>query len=364
MVHAGRPPLTLLLTNEDVLRVLDPRACIDALEIAFRDLAAGEAVNRPRSHTYTPLGDGHWYLFKSMDGSVPRLGVHAIRLSSDHTYEHTVDGKRRRDKIPLAPGARFVGLVLLFDIHTLEPLAILQDGELQRMRVGCTSALAAKHLARPDARRVALIGSGWQAETQLVALASVRELDAVRVFSRRPEAAAAFAERVSRRIGRPIEVAPTAREAVDGADIVACATNSNDPVIDGSWLAAGQHVGSVQSHELDMPTIERADVIVVRSADPATFHHPPGNAPVEAAEVKHLAPRLASKTVELGDVVRGRAGRRGPSDVTLFTGGGLGASSGLGIQFAAVADTIYRAARERHLGREIPTDQLTETAKP
>lgn len=356
--------MTLLLTNEDVLRVLDARACIDALEVAFADLAAGEAVNRPRSHTYTPLGDGHWYLFKSMDGSVPRLGVHAIRLSSDHTHEHAVDGKRRRDKVPLAPGARFVGLVLLFDIRTLEPLAILQDGELQRMRVGCTSALAAKHLARSDARAVGLIGAGWQAETQLAALACVRDLEDVRVFSRRAAAAAAFADRVSRRIGRPVRAVASAREAAEGADIVACATNSNDPVIDGAWLVPGQHVGSVQSHELDLATIERADVIVVRSADPATFHHPPGNAPVEAAEVKRLAPRLQAKVVELGDVVGGHAGRRRADDVTLFTGGGLGASSGLGIQFAAVADTIYRAAKEEGLGREIPTEWLTETAKP
>lgn len=121
--------MTLLLSNEDVLRVLDPQACIDALEVAFRDLAADEAVNRPRSHTYTPLGDGHWYLFKSMDGSVPRLGVHAIRLSSDHTHEFARDGKRRREKLAMAPGGRYVGLVLLFDIRTLEPLAILQDGD-------------------------------------------------------------------------------------------------------------------------------------------------------------------------------------------------------------------------------------------
>jgi ornithine cyclodeaminase/alanine dehydrogenase-like protein (mu-crystallin family) len=157
--------MTLLLSNDDVLRVLDPRACIDALEVAFADLATGDAVNRPRSHTYTPLGGGHWYLFKSMDGSVPRLGVQAIRLSSDHTHEREQDGKRRRDKLALAPGGRYVGLVLLFDIRALEPLAILQDGELQRMRVGCTSALAAKHLSRETSRVVGLIGSGWQAET-------------------------------------------------------------------------------------------------------------------------------------------------------------------------------------------------------
>ena len=73
MAHAGRAPLTLLLTNEDVLAVLDPRACIDALEAAFADLASGEAVHRPRSHTMTPLGEGHGHLVKSMDRAVPPL---------------------------------------------------------------------------------------------------------------------------------------------------------------------------------------------------------------------------------------------------------------------------------------------------
>jgi alanine dehydrogenase len=356
--------MTLLLSNEDVLRVVDPVSCIEALEVAFRDLAAGEAVNRPRSHTYTPLGDGHWYLFKSMDGSVPRLGVHAIRLSSDHTHELTRDGERRREKLALAPGGRYVGLVLLFDIRTLEPLAITQDGELQRTRVGCTSALAAKHLSRPDSHVVGLIGSGWQAATQLLALTKVREVREVRAYSTNADRLRAFCRDISPRVRFEVHPVGSAREAIEGADIVACATNSHDPVLDGAWLAPGQHVGSVQSHELDDATIDRASVVVVRSLDPATFHHPPGRAPVEASEVRAVDDRLRAKMVELGEVVWGRAGRRSSDDVTLFTGGGLGASSGLGIQFAAVANAVYRAAKASGLGREIPTEWLTETAKP
>lgn len=344
--------------------MIDPRASIAALEVAFGDLAAGVAVDRPRSHTYTPLGDGHWYLFKSMDGSVPRLGVQAIRMSSDHTHEFAREGKRRREKLAMAPGGRYVGLVLLFDIHTLEPLAIIQDGELQRMRVGCTSALAAKHLARADASAVGLIGSGWQAETQLVALAAVRHLREIRAYSTNPERLRAFCRLVTPKVGVEVRPVASAREAVEDADIVVCATNSHDPVVDGAWLVPGQHLNSVQSHELDDRTLERADVVVVRSHQPATFHHPPGNAPVEAAEVRHVDARLRAKMAELGEVVRGRAGRRSSRDITLFTGGGLGASSGLGIQFAAVADAVYRAAKAAGLGREIPTDQLTETAKP
>lgn len=356
--------MTLLLSNEDVLRVMDLDACIDALEHAFRDLARGEAVNRPRSHTYTPLGDGHNYLFKSMDGSVPRLGVHAIRMSSDHTHEFARGGIRRREKEARAPGGRYVGLVILFDIATLVPLAILQDGELQRTRVGCTSAVAAKHLSRPDARRVGIIGSGWQAATQLRALARVRGLERVVAYSTDPERVRRFCAEIAPLVGVPVTPAASAREAIRGADIVVLATNSHDPVIDGAWLEPGQHVGSVQSHELDDATLHRAGAIVVRSEDPATFHFPPGRGPIEATEIRELPERLRAKVVTLGDVLLGHGGRSAPSDVTLFTGGGLGASSGLGIQFAATAHAVYRAALAAGVGRDLPTDWFTETAKP
>jgi ornithine cyclodeaminase/alanine dehydrogenase-like protein (mu-crystallin family) len=356
--------MTLILDNADVERVLTVEACLASLEVAFRDYADGQAVNRPRSHTYTALGEGHHYLFKSMDGSLPRYGVHAIRLSSDHVHELTRDGRRRREKLPLAPGSRYVGLVMLFDIHSLEPLAIIQDGYLQRLRVGCTSALAARCLARQEASVVGLIGSGWQAGAQLLAIRQVRPVKAYRAYSLNTERLRAFCAEFSERLGQPVELVRSAREAVEGADIVACATNSQDPVLDGDWLAPGQHVGSVQGHELDRRTHERASLIVVRSREPATFHYAPGRAPVEAGEQKQLDERLGRKVVELSEVVTGRAGRRGPADITLFTGGGTGTSSGLGIQFAAVGYAVYEAARAAGLGREIPTDWFLESAKP
>ncbi len=356
--------MTLILSNDDVERVLTMEACLEALEVAFRDYAEGQAVNRPRSHTYTPLGDGHYYLFKSMDGSIPRYGVHAIRLSSDHTHEFTRGGKRRREKLALAPGNRYVGMVLLFDIHTLAPLAIIQDGYLQRLRVGCTSALAAKYLSRPESSVVGLIGSGWQAGAQLLALQKVRQVQEYRAYSTTTERLRAFCDEFSRRLGQEVRPVGSAREAVEGADIVACATNSHDPVFDGDWLVPGQHVGSVQGHELDWRTLERAAVICVRSREEATFHYPPGDVPVEVKERKTLDDNLQAMVVELGMIVTGRVGRRSPADITLFTGGGTGASSGLGIQFAAVGYAVYRAATAAGLGREIPTDWFLETAKP
>jgi ornithine cyclodeaminase/alanine dehydrogenase-like protein (mu-crystallin family) len=346
-----RDRVTLLLDNDDVRRVLRMREAIDALEGAFAELADGRAVNRPRSHTYTDLGEGRHYLFKSMDGALPSAGVHALRLSSDLTHEH--DG--RRDKIPAAPGGRFVGLVLLFDIETLVPLALVHDGELQRVRVGATSALAADRLARPDARVAAVVGAGWQAATQIAGLREVRALDEIRVYApRRRKHAAVCAEHGA-------TPAPSAREAIRGADVVALATNSHEPVLDGAWLEPGQHVGSVQGGELDAGTLRRADLVVARSRDQATYHFAPGHAPLGARR----DPTAGDvDVVELGEVVAGRAGRTSDGQITLFTGGGTGASSGLGIQFAAVAHAVYRAAAAAGLGRELPTEWFTQKEKP
>lgn len=354
--------MTLLLSNEDVLQLIEPLRCIEALELAFADLARGEAVNRPRSHTYTPLGDGHWYVMKTMDGSLPRYGVHALRLGSNRTHEFLQDGVRRREKLPLAPGHRFVGLVVLFDISTLEPLAIMQDGELQRWQVGCTSALAAKHLARGGPASVGLIGSGWQAETQLLALAKVRILREIRAYSKDPERLGAFCERLSQLLGQAVRPAGSPQEAIDGVDIVALATNARDPVIDGAWLRPGQHLNSISPQEFGATTLERATIIVVRNKQPAACLYPPGQAPWEAEEATPLDDALERKLVELGEVVCGRAGRSADEDVTVFAP--AGGTSGLGVTFAAVGHVVYQAAKARGIGRELPTEWFTETAKP
>jgi alanine dehydrogenase len=339
--------VTLLLNNDDVRAVLRMDDCIAALGRSFEDISEGNAVDRPRSHTYTDLGGGRHYLFKTMDGALPRLGVHALRLSSDLTHEH--DG--RRDKIPAAPGGHYVGLVMLFDQESLVPLALLHDGYLQRMRVGATSAVAADHLARPDAHTAALIGAGWQAGAQLEGLRAIRDLDEVRVFAPTREKLEAFCAE------HGATPAATAREAIEGADIVALATNAHVPVLDGEWLEPGQHVGSVQVREVDDRTLERADLIVQRSDVEPTFHFVDGHRPVEAGEV--TSPDR-EKTATLAEVVAGDVGRSSPDEITLFTGG----SAGLGTQFAAVAHTVYEAARTANIGRDLPTEWFTQAEKP
>jgi ornithine cyclodeaminase/alanine dehydrogenase-like protein (mu-crystallin family) len=335
--------VTLLLDNADVRAVLRMPDAIDALEAAFGDYARGDAVNRPRSHTYTHRGDDRHYLFKTMDGSLPRLGVHALRLTSDLTDES--GGKRI--KLAAAPGGRYVGLVLLFDLETLAPVALVHDGYLQRTRVGATSAIAARRLARSNARTVGLLGAGWQAGAQLEGLREVMELDEVRAYAPTRERLEAFC---AEHDATPVS---SARDAVEGADVVVLATNSQHPVLDGDWVAPGTHVNSVQRHELDETTVARAELVVVRSREEPTFHFAPGKAP-RAARSRGL-----NGVVELGDVVTGVVGRTRDDQITLFTGGG-----GLGIQFGAVAHVVYEAARSAGIGRELPTEWFTQEEKP
>src|ERR1700719_1609785 len=170
--------MTLILSNDDVGKLITMPECIDVLEEAYLELAEGRGISRTRSDCITPTGRADaLYSLKSMDGVVPKLGVGAVRINSDIVTWPKQGTNRRRGKVPAAPNGRYVGLVLLFSSDNGEPLAILPDGVLQRIRVGATNGLGIKYLARKDARAVGILGSGWQAATQLMAACAVRKIE-------------------------------------------------------------------------------------------------------------------------------------------------------------------------------------------
>jgi len=357
--------MTLTLNNAEIESLMGMDDYLEVLEQAFADLADGKAVTRPRSHTYTPIGEHRHYLFKSMDGSMPRYGVHALRLSSDVIEERVVDGKLRRDKLPAAPGKKWVGLVQLFSIHSGEPLAILQDGYLQRMRVGATSGIAAKYLSRPESKTVGIYGTGWQAGAQLIALCRVRSVESIKVYSTRKTNRTRFAEEMTRILGVPVTAVGDPRALAQDVDILVCATNSLSPVFDGDWLRPGMHVNSLQGGELDDVTIRRADVIAVRAKVKSSHHMVPGLVPGEVHKGARFRAEDEAKIQELGAIITGRApGRSAREQITLFGGSGTGGSSGLGIQFAAVAYRLYEKAKRAGVGREIPTEWFLEDVHP
>jgi len=352
--------MTLLLSNEDVEAALGMADCLEVMEAAYRDLGLQQGGNGVRSELLTPTSrDDALYSLLIMSGVSPRLGIGAVRINSDILTWPISPAGMQRVKVPAAPNDRYVGLVLLFSTHSGEPLAIYPDGVVQRMRAGATSGLAAKHLARPDARDVALLGTGWQAGGQLMAVCAVRKIERARCYSPRRDRCEAFAREMTAKLGIEITPVASAREAVPGADIVMCATNSMEPVFSAEWLEPGTHVSSLKRLELDAAVIGAADVVFTHVRDAEARIVRTAGADL-ARETEHQKTAFSSKIKqttlpELSDLLLGRKqGRRSDRDVTLFLN-----YAGIGYQFAAAGHVIYTKARERGLGRELDTDMLT-----
>ncbi|HEY4266193.1 MAG TPA: ornithine cyclodeaminase family protein [Micropepsaceae bacterium] len=357
--------MTLILSNTDIDSVLTMRECIDVLEDAYWELAHGRGVSRTRSDSFseTKRPDA-LYSLKSMDGIVPKLGVGAVRINSDIITWPKQGENERRVKVPSAPDARYVGLVLLFSTETGEPLAIFPDGVMQRMRVGAANALGVKYLARPKARQVAILGSGWQAGAQLMGVCAVRDVEIIRCYSPNAQHCDAFAQEWSARLGVRVMPVPRAEDAIAEADIVMCATNTIDNVFFARWIKPGLHISSIKRPEVETDAIKHADLVVLHSNDASPAHlFTRGVTIPETAENKGwmLASEIAfDKLSTLPQLIAGLApGRTREDQVTCFLN-----NIGLGYQFAACGALVYRKAREQGLGRDLPTDWFTEDVHP
>jgi alanine dehydrogenase len=251
--------MTLLLTNQDAEELVTMPDCIAALEQAYAELARGLSVSAVTTDVVAPNKRYSHYQLKLMGGVIPGLGVGALRFNSDVVaFENT-----RQIKMPAAPGKRYTGLVILFSIDTGEPLAILPDGVLQRMRVGAASAIGAKYLARADATTVGLIGAGWQAGAQVMAITSTHKIRTVRCYSPTADKRVAFCREMSERTGVTVVSVDKPEDAVRGADIVLCATNATRQVFFEEWLEPGMHVGTIRGVELDANVVKKADLAAV-----------------------------------------------------------------------------------------------------
>ena len=265
--------MTLILSNDDVEKLLTMRECIAVMEEAYVELAEGRGVSRTRSDCFTPTSRADaLYSLKSMDGVIPKLGVGAVRINSDIITWPKRGNNMRREKVPAAPNQRYVGLVLLFSVENGEPLAILPDGVLQRMRVGAANGLGIKYLARANAGTVGILGSGWQAGAQLMAACAVREVRAIRCFSPNAKNREAFATTMSAALGVDVEPVANPEDAITGADIVMCATNSIDHIFFEHWIEPGMHLSSIKRPEIEVAAIKRADRVIIHWNDPAPIH--------------------------------------------------------------------------------------------
>jgi ornithine cyclodeaminase/alanine dehydrogenase-like protein (mu-crystallin family) len=358
--------MTLLLNNEEVEKALTPADTIIATENVYRELAEGAAFNRPRSQVYLPVeskaNPGFRYRFKSQEGGSPGTGVWALRITSDMAGHSFTAGVKRRRILPVATGNRYCGLVILFDIEHIEPIAIMPDGVIQKMRVAALSAVGAKYLAPEKPKVLGLFGSGWQASAHLEYLCSLFEFETIKVFSPNEKHRREFAEKMAKKLGRKIVAAASSRETVEGSDFIQAATASWDAVFDGSWVEKGMYVASIggsdasnKRREIDDETIRRADIYIVHSKEVARLDQSP-----DIWEVAQKGIKSWDSIYEIQDLLAGKvSGRTTPGQITVFNN-----NTGAGTQFAAVGAAVVKRARDLGLGRELPTEWFLEDVSP
>jgi ornithine cyclodeaminase/alanine dehydrogenase-like protein (mu-crystallin family) len=366
--------MTLILNNEEITKLLPVAECLEQLDIAYRELGEGRAMSRPRSDIYGPVHESGRYVFKTMDGMIPRFETAAIRLNSDVIRWGAGPGGIRKDKQRTAPGEKFVGLILLFSTQNGEPLAIMPDGVIQRLRVACTNALAARYMAPTNASIYALIGSGWQASAQAAAMVLVRPIQEIRIYSPTPEKREKLAAELREQLGIRVQAVEDARTAVRGADIVGAATNSLTPVLDADWLQSNAHVTCVKELELDDRILDRCSQVVVhtRLGRPANYIMGKGDEPIYDHDPKEgLATELQNirgarkarldlaRRPDLGELVSGQLQPPPHGGLTCFVN-----VIGLGLQFAALGALAHDKAITNGVGREIPTDWFLESEHP
>ncbi len=357
--------MTLILSNPDIETLLSMKDCIDVLEDAYWELAHGRGVSRTRSDSFAPTARADaLYSLKSMDGIVPKLGVGAVRINSDIVTWPSEGGNERRVKVPSAPNARYVGLVLLFSSETGEPLAIFPDGVVQRMRVGAANGLGVKYLARENAKTVGILGSGWQAGAQLMAACAVRKIESILCYSPNAERRENFCREWTEKLGVKVTPVDSAEDAVHDRDIVLCATNTIDNVFFARWVRPGMHLSSIKRPEMEVAAVQRSDIVVIHSNDGSPMHlFTKGVTIPEKAQNKGwmLAGEIAfDKLPTLPQLIAGQVqGRAREDQVTCFLN-----NIGLGYQFAACGALVYKKAREKGVGVELPTDWFTEDVHP
>ena len=362
--------MTLILSNDDISSVLTMRETIDALERAYQELARQEAVCRPRIDIRIPTADPEkTYQWGTMEGG-SISGYFAIRMKSDIVYEQAYAGTRTQEKYCVRPGL-YCGLIMLFDIQNGEPLAIINDGYLQHMRVGADSAIGTKYMAREDAAVVGMIGSGGMARSHAEAFAAVRDIKRIQVYSPTKEHREAYAAEITERLGIETVAVDDPADAYKGADIVAGCTDASIPVVFGRYVEDGTHITCVGG-ALDGDALERIDRSLRLGSAPAPVGLPEFALHDESIAYEAIGHHLSrretradsprghgivaeDRVVFLQQLLAGEEGRPSATAVTYSARGNI-----QGAQFFAVAGRAYEMAKAKGLGRDLPTEWLLQ----
>jgi ornithine cyclodeaminase len=315
--------MALLLKEKDVEQLLSMPLALELVDRVHREYSAGQAIDVPRERTRLPRAALH-----ILQGAVPSSGVLGYKAYTSSRE-----------------GIRFI--VYVFDAERGNLEGIVEANLLGMIRTGAAGGVAARVLSRADSKVAGVFGSGWQARGQVEALAAVRKLERVKVYSRNAEKRAKFCAKMRDRLGLDVVPAASAEEAVRGSDLIATITTAATPVFSGDWVEPGQHINAAGSNsllrqEIDETTVRKCDPIVVDSR------------PSALKEAGDLLPAFEKgrislgQVAELGEILNGtRPGRTDPGQVTLFE------SQGMAIQDLVIAAELIKRARVAGLGTEV-----------
>ena len=309
----------LYITESEVEALFTMADAVEVVEQAFIARANGEAHNEPRRRLPTSSG-AYNLMFATWPG-------------------HQTAGLKS-----YAGGRGGINFhVLLYDTAANSLSAVIEANRMGQIRTGAASGVATKYMAREDAETVGIIGSGYQAETQLAAIAHVREVRSAKVYSRSEENRNSYAERMSFALEIDVTPVSSGEEAAD-ANVVVTITNSQQPVLLGEWLKPGSHINAAGNNswlkrEIDTRAVTACDIVAVDDVEQAKFEC---GELMRAAEVGRFSWDLA---VPIHDIVGGRiSGRDDDEQITLFE------SQGLALEDIAACERIVELAREQGVG--------------
>ncbi len=322
----------LALSASDVEALLPIDECIDVVGDALADLSREESINPLRSMVRFPSGDGLLGLMPAVTKSPPVSGIKILTVMPGN--EGT-------------PYDSHQGVVMLFEMEHGRPVAIVDASAITAIRTAAASGLATRLLAREDASRLAILGSGVQARSHLDAMRAVRPVTTAVVCSRSGDRARAFAEHHSERCGISIDVAVSVQEAIEGADLICTTTSAREPIVCGDWLEPGTHINAVGAcfptvREFDTRAIVNSRLFVDRREsalnESGDFLIPKAEGAIDDDHI----------VGEIGELVLGRIeGRTAPEQITLFK------SLGVAVEDLASAHHVYQKALETGHGCEI-----------
>ncbi len=322
----------LIINQHEVQQLLPMDECMQAVRESLSTLAEGEAINPLRPVLWLPEKVGALGMMPAYLGNLGAMGIKVVSV------------------FPGNEGTEYdshQGAVMLFETGNGQLLALIDASEITAIRTAAATGVATDLLANPDARSLAILGSGVQARSHLRAMLAVRPFERVRVWSRHEVNARSFAVQASAQVESPIEVAKSARDAVEGADVICTVTSAEEPILEGRWLEEGLHVNAVGSsvpftRELDTEAVVRSRLFVDRREstlnEAGDFLFPKKEGAIDNDHI----------LAEIGDILIGEhPGRESASEITLFK------SLGIAVEDLAAAELVYRNALDQGIGTQV-----------